>query len=150
MKDPFLTVAAISGITRRDFIRLVALSGAGILAGCAVNPVTGRQQLMLVSEDQEIALDRQHSPHQFSSDYGAIQDGSLNAYVDQTGKRLASKSHRSHMPYSFRVVNANYVNAYAFPGGSIACTRGIVLSLDNEAQLAALLGHELGQVVLLP
>jgi len=75
-----------------------------------------------------------------------VQDEALNRYVDQTGKAVAARSHRPHMPYSFRVVNANYVNAYAFPGGSIACTRGILLSLDNEAELAALLGHELGHV----
>jgi predicted Zn-dependent protease len=83
---------------------------------------------------------------QFSSDYGPVQDASLNAYVDQVGKSLASRSHRTHMPFSFRVVNATYVNAYAFPGGSIACTRGILLKLNNEAELAALLGHELGHV----
>ena len=59
---------------------------------------------------------------------------------------MTARTHRTHMPYSFRVVNANYANAYAFPAGSIACTRGILLSLDNEAELAALLGHELGHV----
>lgn len=146
MRDPLLPIGETSGLTRRDFIRLMGISGAGLLAGCAANPVTGQQQLMLVSEDQEIAMDRQNSPHQFSADYGAVQDGALNAYIDQTGKRIAARSHRPQMPYSFRVVNANYVNAYAFPGGSIACTRGILLSLDNEAELAALLGHELGHV----
>jgi beta-barrel assembly-enhancing protease len=70
----------------------------------------------------------------------------LNAYVDGIGKALASRGHRPHMPFSFRVVNATYINAYAFPGGSIACTRGILLTLDNEAELAALLGHEIGHV----
>ncbi|MFO7972652.1 MAG: M48 family metalloprotease, partial [Desulfobacterales bacterium] len=62
------------------------------------------------------------------------------------GKTLSARTHRPHMPYSFRGVNATYVNAYAFPGGSIAATRGILLALENEAQLAALLGHELGHV----
>ena len=133
-------------MTRREFMWLSSLAAAGFMAGCATNPVTGESQLMLVSEDQEIQIDRQYSPYQFSADYGTSQDQKLNSYVNRTGKKLAAGSHRTHMPYNFHVVNANYVNAYAFPGGSIACTRGIMLALDNEAELAALLGHELGHV----
>ena len=133
-------------MNRREFLWLSSLAAVGFAAGCATNPVTGKSQLMLVSEDQEIQIDRQYSPFQFSADYGAIQDKNLNDYVDRTGKNIAARTHRTHMPYSFRVVNANYANAYAFPAGSIACTRGILLSLDNEAELAALLGHELTHV----
>ena len=133
-------------MTRREFMWLSSLAAAGLAAGCATNPVTGESQLMLVSEDQEVQIDRQYSPYQFSADYGTTQDKKLNDYVDRTGKNIAARSHRTHMPYNFQVVNANYVNAYAFPGGSIACTRGILLALDNEAELAALLGHELGHV----
>lgn len=133
-------------IDRRRFLVLSSLAAAGWLVGCATNPVTGESQFMLVSENQEIALDKQNSPHQFSADYGAVQDGRLNAYVSQTGRRLSGLSHRPHMPYSFRVVNANYINAYAFPGGSIALTRGIMLKMRNEGELAALMGHELGHV----
>jgi len=134
------------GMTRRDFLWITSLSAAGFVTGCATSAVTGKPQLMLVSEDQEVNIDKQNSPHQFSADYGMIQDKPLNDYVSQIGKKMAARTHRTHMPYSFRVVNANYVNAYAFPGGSIACTRGIMLSLENEAELAALLGHELGHV----
>ncbi len=133
-------------LDRRAFLRLLGLSAAGFAAGCAVNPVTGRSQLMLVSEQDEIRIDRSHRLRQFSADYGVVQDASLNDYVHRTGLGMTSRSHRPHMPYSFRAVNAPYVNAYAFPGGSIACTRGILLELDNEAELAALLGHELGHV----
>ena len=133
-------------MTRREFMWLSSLAAAGLMTGCATNPVTGESQLMLVSEDQEVQIDRQYSPYQFSADYGTTQDKKLNDYIDRTGKKIAARSHRTHMPYNFQVVNANYVNAYAFPGGSIACTRGILLSLDNEAELAALLGHELGHV----
>ena len=132
--------------TRREFLAAGSLAAAGLAAGCAANPVSGRQQLMLMSREQEIQLDRQHSPQQFSADYGTCQDQRLNAYVDQVGRRLSPKTHRPDMPYSFRVVNATYVNAYAFPGGSIAATRGILLQLENEAELASLLGHELGHV----
>jgi len=133
-------------ISRREFLWLTSMSAAGALAGCAANPVTGEPQLMLVSEDKEIQIDKQQSPHQFSSDYGTLQDNALNHYIDQTGKQIAAHTHRPDMPYTFRGVNATYVNAYAFPGGSIAATRGILLALDNEAELAALLGHELGHV----
>ena len=141
-----LPTSNTGGISRREFLWLSSLAAAGIATGCATNPVTGERQLMLVSEDQEIQIDKQYSPFQFSADYGTTQDKKLNDYVDRTGRRVAAASHRTNMPYNFHVVNANYVNAYAFPGGSIACTRGIMLALDNEAELAALLGHELGHV----
>jgi beta-barrel assembly-enhancing protease len=134
-----------SGLSRRDFVKIAGAASLA-LAGCATNPVTGQSQLMLVGEQDEIDMDRQQSPHQFSEDFGPVSAGSVNQYVDRVGKAIADHSHRPKMPYSFRVVDASYVNAYAFPGGSIACTRGILLSLDNEAQLAALVGHEIGHV----
>jgi predicted Zn-dependent protease len=131
---------------RREFIKLSALASAGLLAGCAVNPVTGKSQLMLVSEDWEIQVDRQNSPHQFSTDYGTLQDEALGRYIQQVGAGMILHTHRPKMPYSFQGVNATYINAYAFPGGSIAATRGILLSLESEAALSALIGHELGHV----
>lgn len=123
----------------------MAVAGAA-LAGCAKNPVTGQNQLMLISEQQEIQLDKKASPKQLSNDYGVVRDTGLGEYVGRVGKSLSDTSHRPHMPYGYNVVNANYVNAYAFPGGTIACTRGILLEVDNEAELAALLGHETGHV----
>ena len=71
-------------MTRRDFLLITALSSAGLLAGCAINPVTGMPQLMLVSERQEIDIDKKNSPHQFSADYGALQDKTLNIIISQT------------------------------------------------------------------
>lgn len=133
-------------MTRRDFLWLATVSTAGVMAGCATDPVTGKQTLVLMSEKQEIELDKKHSPHQFSADYGASQDQALNDYVSQVGQGMAERSHRPHMPYSFRTVNATYVNAYTFPGGSVAATRGILLSLEDEGELAGLLGHEIGHV----
>ena len=138
-------------LSRRQFLHYAALTGAGVMlpalhSGCAVNPVTGKNQLMIVSEQTEISIDKQQSPHQFSADYGVAQDSGLNGYISEVGHQLARRTHRTQMPYSFRCVNATYINAYAFPGGSIAVTRGILLELENEAELAALLGHELGHV----
>lgn len=146
MKYNHLSHTKKDSLTRREFLWLSSMTAAGYVFGCAINPVTGKQQLMLVSEDTEIQIDKQYSPLQFSSDFGEVQDSQLNRYVSQVGNKMAASSHRSHMPYSFRVVNATYINAYAFPGGSIAATRGIMLELDNEAELASLLGHELGHV----
>lgn len=133
-------------MTRRSFLYTAAVTTAGTLAGCAVNPVTGSQQLMLVSTQQEIDLDKKNAPHQFSADYGKSDDARLQKYISEVGLDMARRTHRKDMPYNFQVVNAAYVNAYAFPGGSIAATRGIMLTMNNEAELGALLGHELGHV----
>ncbi len=138
-------------LTRRELLQLMsistgALSLAPILSGCAVDPVTGRQQLILLSETEELNLDKAQSPHQFSADYGKVDDPSLNHYLNQVGLALVKHSHRPQMPFSFQAVNATYLNAYAFPGGSIAATRGILLELSNEGELAALLSHEIGHV----
>ena len=133
-------------LTRRDFMKLAALAAVSTAAGCAANPVTGQSQLMLMGEGEEVQIDKVNAPHQFSADYGVSQDAALNAYVSGVGASLARGTHRLQMPYNFHVVNATYVNAYAFPGGSIAITRGILAELDNEAELAALVGHELGHV----
>jgi len=137
--------------SRRQLLHLLGLTGtacaaAPLFSGCAVDPVTGRKQFVVMSEQEEISIDQQQSPVQFSTDYGAIQDPQLNQYIDKVGKELSARSHRPHMPFSFRGVNASYINAYAFPGGSIAVTRGILVELENEAELAALLGHEIGHI----
>ena len=119
-------------MTRREFIWFSSMLAAGFVVGCATDPVTGKRQLMLVSEDQEIQLDKQYAPFQFSADYGVTQDKKLNAYIDRVGKKMATRTQRPHMPYNFQVVNATYINAYAFPGGSIAATRGILLKLKTK------------------
>ncbi|MBU0970647.1 MAG: M48 family metalloprotease [Proteobacteria bacterium] len=138
-------------VSRRQFLKYsaytyVTFGTVCFLAGCAVDPVTGKNQLMMMSREQEIGIDKQHAPFQFSSDYGVTQDRALNQYIGEVGGKMMPFVHRPDMPYAFQCVNATYVNAYAFPGGSIAVTRGILLDLDDEAQLAALLGHELGHV----
>ena len=84
-----LPVPTTRKIRRREFLRLSSMAAAGLIAGCATNPVTGRSQLMLVSEDEEIQIDKQNSPYQFSADYGTVQDKKLNDYIDRTGKNIA-------------------------------------------------------------
>jgi predicted Zn-dependent protease len=143
MYEPILNAT----LNRRQVLWLMgACSAAPIITGCAVNPVTGEKQLMLMTEQEEIQIDQSQSPHQFSNDYGIVQDDALNRYIAAVGKPLAGLSHRPAMPFGFQAVNANYINAYAFPGGSIAVTRGILVNLNNEAELAGLLGHEIGHV----
>lgn len=138
-------------LSRREVFKLLGITTgsylfSGFISGCAIDPVTGRQQLMLMTPAEEIAVDKQQSPYQFSNDYGEVQDKHLNAYLKEVGTAIALNSHRPEMPFSFRAVNASYINAYAFPGGSIAATRGILVELENEAELSALLGHEIGHV----
>jgi len=133
-------------LSRRAFLRFLPAAALVPVLGCAVNPVTGQHQLMLLGEGDEIALDRRQAPIQFSADFGPVQDPRLNTYLTEVGMAVARMSHRPDMPYSFRVVNAPYANAYAFPGGSIAVTRGILARLESEDELAALLGHEIGHV----
>lgn len=130
-------------VTRRQVLWLL---GAGALSGCASSPVGGGSILVGMSEEEEKAVDKQVAPQQFSQDLGAVQDEAVNRYVSEVGRRLDANTHRPQMPYSYRALNANYVNAYTFPGGAVGVTRGILVDLNSEAELAALLGHELGHV----
>ena len=146
-------LAASLGRGRLDRRQALWVFGAAVSAtatlgasGCAKSPVTGERILVGMSESQEKQVDLESAPHQFSADLGAIQDGEVNDYVSEVGAALHGKAQRKGMPYSYRVLNANYVNAYTFPAGSVGVTRGIMTELDDEAELAALLGHELGHV----
>ena len=130
-------------VTRRQVLWLF---GAAALSGCAQSPVGGKSILVGMSEAQEKSVDQQVAPQQFSQDLGPVQDAQVNNYLSSVGQRLDKLTHRPQMPYSYRVLNANYVNAYTFPGGAMGVTRGILVDLNNEAELAALLGHELGHV----
>jgi predicted Zn-dependent protease len=118
------------------------------LSGCAVNPVTGRNELALmnVSTQQEIELGGKSYGQALQKMGGVYPDQALNRYVDQIGQRLAKNSHRPELKYQFKVLNNSSPNAFALPGGFIAITRGLLLSIENEAQLAAVLGHEIGHV----
>ncbi len=138
------------GMDRRRFLWLMSTAGVGlstgVMHGCATDPVSGETVLVGMSQAQEVNMDRQQSPHQFSADYGPVQADGVNNYLSGLGTQLARVSHRPDMPYSFRAVNANHVNAYAFPGGSIGVTRGMLVETENEAEMAGLLGHEVGHV----
>jgi len=112
---------------------------------CAVNPVTGRQELMLLSETDEIKLGRQ-TDTQVVQEYGIYEDAKLTAYLNDICQRLAKISHRPNLEYHFKVVDVSVVNAFAVPGGYVYFTRGILASLNNEAELAGVMAHEIGHI----
>jgi len=118
------------------------------LSGCAVNPVTGKTELAFyqMSEQEEIALGRKAFPEAIQRMAGEYDDPQLKSYINSVGLRLAQASHRPSLPYTFRIVNESQPNAFAVPGGNIAITRGLLMDLQSEAQLAAVLGHEIGHV----
>ena len=124
----------------------LSLLVAGAVAGaCAVNPATGRRELMMISEEQEIAMGQEYDP-QVVSEMGLVPDTALQRYVAGLGQRLASRSERPNLPWTFRVVDDPVVNAFAVPGGYVYITRGILAHFNSEAQLVAVLGHEIGHV----
>jgi len=119
---------------------------AGIAAsGCAVNPATGSNQLMLVSEAQEIQMGQQYDS-QVVATIGLYPDPAWQSYIQQLGARLAATSERPNLPWTFRVVNDPAINAFALPGGFVYVTRGILPYFNSEAQLAGVVGHEIGHV----
>ena len=113
--------------------------------GCSVNPATGKRQLSLIPESQEIAMGKQYD-QEASGSMGLYDDPELTAYVNTLGKKLAATSERPALPWTFRVVDDPTVNAFALPGGYIYVTRGILAHLESEAELAGVIGHEIGHV----
>lgn len=129
----------------RRLAGLIALVLLLLPAGCAVNPVSGRNELVLMSEQDEIALGRKENP-EILKQYGRCDDAQLQRYVTEVGERLATHSDRPDLVYHFTVVDSTDVNAFALPGGYIYITRGLLAYLNSEAELAAVLGHEIGHV----
>jgi len=122
---------------------LLALVFVGFLAGCAVNPVTGKRELTFVSEAQEIQLGTENYAFMQQSGGGKYDvDPQLAAYVRDIGNQLAAQSVRA-LPYEFTVLNSSVPNAWALPGGKIAINRGLLTEMNSEAELAAVLGHEI-------
>ncbi|MCG6864909.1 MAG: M48 family metalloprotease, partial [Thiogranum sp.] len=131
-------------MTAKTVVLLTALA-ACLLPGCATNPVTGRQDFVLMSESEEIALGKKYN-QQILAEMPAYNDPGLTAYVNEVGQRIAHASHRPDLDYHFTVLDSSMVNAFALPGGYIYITRGIMAYLNSEAELAAVLGHEVGHV----
>src|SRR5262245_48986590 len=118
---------------------------AGAPVGCARKPVAGRRQIARVPESQEIAMRRESDP-QVGQEYGVTNNPALQGYIQTLGKKLVTVSHRPNLEWHFTVVDSPVVNAFAIPGGYVYMTRGILAYLANEAELAAVMGHEIGHV----
>lgn len=117
----------------------------GLFAGCATNPVTGKKQVVLMSEAQEIAMGQEADP-QIVAQFGLYPDSAMQRFMNEKGQQMAKISHRNNIAYTFRVLDSDVINAFAVPGGYVYFTRGILAHLNNEAQFAGVLGHEIGHV----
>lgn len=128
--------------------RLTAVAVCAALSGllsCAVNPVTGKNEIMLIPESQEIEMGKA-TDQSIREQYGLYQDAGLTAYVDRVARRLVPYTHRNKLEYHFAVLDTPVENAFAAPGGYVYVTRGLLAMMNSEAELATVLGHELGHV----
>ena len=127
------------------FAAAVAMSA---LAGCQTNPATGKSQFLINNRDQEIAMGDQAAPQLVDEMGGELNDPQVRAYVIEIGRKLAATTEGDNptLPWSFTVVDSDIINAFALPGGRVFISRGLLRRMTNEAQLAGVLGHEIGHV----
>lgn len=127
------------------FVSCLLLSSAAVLAGCSANPVTGEKQLALMSEAEEIQSGQQ-AHAEILKENPPYRDANLQAYVSRVGQMMAAQNHRQNLRYTFTVLDDPAVNAFALPGGYVYITTGLMAYLNSEAELAGVLGHEIGHV----
>jgi predicted Zn-dependent protease len=126
-------------------VSMPLLAGLALNSGCATNPVTGERQLALISEAQEIQIG-QETAQQVAQSIGLVDNPALQDYVHRIGTAMAVRSERPELPWSFGVVDDPTPNAFALPGGPIFITRGMLGLMRSEAELASVLGHEIGHI----
>lgn len=131
----------ITAVARVAAVLLLAI----LVATCATNPVTGKRELSLVSESQEITMGREYAG-QVAKEMGVYPDSAVQTYVSNLGRELALTTERPRLPWTFTVMDDPTVNAFALPGGYIFVTRGILTHMNSEAELATVVGHEIGHV----
>jgi predicted Zn-dependent protease len=134
---------------QKIFLRMLpvfSIASMLFLNSCAVvNPVSGKKQLLVMSEQEEIALGKSSDP-QVIAEFGSYDDPKLQAFINEKGQEMVKVSHRPNLPFQFKVVDSDVVNAFALPGGYVYFTRGIMAHFNNEAEFAGVLGHEIGHV----
>ena len=116
-----------------------------LIPSCAINPVTGKKQFMLMSEAQEVALGAQYDPSVIST-FGIYENAQLLEFITTKGTEMGKISHRPNLEYKFKILDSPVINAFAVPGGYIYLTRGILAQFNNEAELIGVLGHEMGHI----
>jgi len=132
---------AFSGFSTRAFVVMIFL----FVAGCSVNPVSGKKEFVLMSEQQEIAIGAESDP-QVIAEFGLYNNSTFQNFIQTRGTEIAAISHRPGLKYQFRVLDSPVVNAFAIPGGYVYFTRGIMAYFNNEAQFEGVLGHEIGHI----
>ncbi|MBI4847039.1 MAG: M48 family metalloprotease [Nitrospirae bacterium] len=130
----------------KAFLKLLVILLLPVFISCASNPVTGQYELMLVSEEQELAIGKEASPSLQWEFGGYYHDGALESYLESIVKQLWQNSERPHLPVTFHIQNTSIPNAFALPG-NVAITRGLLSNMENEAEFAAVIGHEIGHVM---
>ena len=131
---------------RRTLLSLIIVPA--LLTGCGsamVNPVTGQSERSVMSEANEIAQG-QKAHEEVLREYGVVKNARLQAYVNDLGQRLAQSSHRNNLQWHFTVLDSPEINAFALPGGYVYVTRGLMAYMEDEADLAGVIGHEIGHV----
>ncbi len=126
-------------------IKITSLIFIFFIAACAVNPVSGKKEFVLMSEQQEIALGAESDP-QVIAEYGLYDNQALQDFINTRGQEMVKISHRPSLKFTYRIVDSPVVNAFAVPGGYVYFTRGIMAYFNNEAEFAGVLGHETGHI----
>ena len=118
-----------------------------LCAGCATNPITGKQEFMLIPEEQDIRIGQKYAPEIEKQMGGRIANDALQNYINSVGQKVANVSHRRSWQYHFTALEDDMINAFALPGGYIFITKGMLKQLTTESQLAGILAHETAHVV---
>ena len=132
-------------IVSRTVVGVIVVALIAWAVACALNPVTGKRELMLMSASDELAMGQQTDP-QILRTYGKYEDADLARYVAALGKKIGALSHQPNLAYSIQVLDSPVVNAFAVPGGYVYLTRGILAYLNDEAELAGVVAHEIGHI----